>query len=104
MEYEPAFQRIRNDIYRVLDDLVWPSTQAAREGVRAQRDLAFAFERASGRPQHALWQTAMASLERFIDVCEHSHRLDRASALDGLRRFVQENTDALGSAELARAS
>ncbi len=105
MEYESALLRIRDDIYRALADLVWPSTQAARAGALAQDKLAAAFERASGRPHHETWRAAFESLDRFVDLCSHAHTIADSPALARLRDLLVENADAAPApAAFAQAS
>jgi hypothetical protein len=105
MEYGIAFQRVSEDISRLLVGLLIPSTRAVRAAAQAKRDLESALSTASGRPNDARWTAAIASLEEFLDLSSESRGQQCMLARRKLQHFVEENADAVpGTRHLQRAS
>jgi hypothetical protein len=103
MEYEVACHRLCDDISQLLlDGPRKPSLRATYAAARATRDLAAALHRASGRSGDELWSAAIEGLGHFLDLCDPSSK--NSSAMRELRRFVDENADALSYVELEAAS
>jgi hypothetical protein len=95
MEYEVACHRLCDDISQLLlDGPRKPSLRATFAAARATQDLAAAFHHAAGRSKDHLWSDAIGSLHHFLDVYEDP-RVRNSSAMRELRRFVDENSDAL---------
>ncbi len=100
-QHEPACDRICDDIAQVLMELRPPTSGAAYSAAIATKTIAAAMHRAAGRPQDALWGTAVACLDRFVASYAPRLRNDRLPALLELRAFLDENADLL---EFAKAS
>lgn len=105
MHYETACDRICEDVSRALLELRPPTKGAAYAAALATRTIAAAMHNASGRPYDPLWSHAIASLERFVDVCARRTTGDASAALVELRGFLRENADLLSpQLESRRAS
>ncbi|MGB8519833.1 MAG: hypothetical protein WCD38_06670 [Candidatus Tumulicola sp.] len=95
MEYEAACDRLCDDIAHLLLDVPRvPIVRAAFAAGRATQDLADAFHHAAGLPDDSRWSEAVESLEHFLDIFSES-KVEGATELRELRRFVAENADAL---------
>ncbi len=95
MEFEVACRRLCDDIAQLLlDGPRKPSLQMTYAAGNATRDLAAAFHHAAGRSTDRLWSRAIESLTHFLYVGDYSSARN-SGALRELRRFVDENTDAI---------
>jgi hypothetical protein len=104
MEREMACHRLCDDISQLLlDGSRKPSLRATYAAARATRDVAAAFHRAAGRSGDRLWYDAIESLDHFLGLCDDSSARS-SRAMRELRRFVDENADALSYVELKAAS
>jgi len=103
MEIEVACHRLCDDIAQLLlDGPRKPSLQLTYAAGRATRDLAAAFHHAAGRSTDLLWSCAIESLTHFLDLSDYP-RAGNSGAMRELRRFVDENSDALSYATLKAA-
>lgn len=93
MEYEPACDRLRDDIATVLFELERPALAATSLAATATYHLADALHHAAGAPNDARWDAALSSLAQFVDVCARSPRASHGEAYRSLRAFVGENTN-----------
>jgi hypothetical protein len=104
MEYEAACNSVCDYISQLLlEGRRKPSLRAAYAAGRATQDLAAAFHHAAGRATDRLWSYAIESLGRFLVVCDDPSTKN-SIAMRELRRFWDENADALPSVELKVAS
>ena len=104
MQYEPALDRLCEDISHLISDAPSPSPGLFAAAARATRDLALAMRMAAGSPDDRLWYEALTSLDRFLIRCHESRSGEAWVAMHHLRTFVDENTAASTAAmELARA-
>jgi hypothetical protein len=104
LEYEVACDRICDDISQLLlNGPRKPSLRATYAAAVATQDLAAAFHRAAGRSSDHLWSDAIESLDHFLDLCDNA-RARNSTAMHELRRFVNENADALTYGRLKVAS
>ncbi|HET6276203.1 MAG TPA: hypothetical protein VFE16_09775 [Candidatus Cybelea sp.] len=98
MEYEVAYENLRNDVAHALLEVERPTVVATVRAAAATRDLADAIHHAAGHPDDARWDAALASLEDFIEICNGSSRASRSPAVRALRAFVAENARSLRAA------
>jgi hypothetical protein len=98
MQYEVVCRQMCDDIAALLVDLRPRTGAAVCAAASATANLAAAFHHAAGRPEDARWHQALASLERFLEVCTNaSPRSGVSTARHELRRFLEENADVLPS-------
>lgn len=95
MQSESACHRLCDDIADLLLALPSQSAHAAFLAGRATRALSAALHRASGIPEDPLWYDALESVDRFVEHCAGSRRLEGSFALRDLSGFVEENADVL---------
>lgn len=105
MQYEPACDRICDDIAALLLELRPRTSGATYAAASATRNLAAAFHHAAGRPNDPIWREALESLKFFLEFCDRSAPLNGITASRELHRFLAENADvSMPRYEMALAS
>jgi hypothetical protein len=105
MQYEPALDRLCDDISALIADASNPSPGLFQAAARATRHLAIALRMAAGSPEDRLWYDALTSLDRFLVRCHDTRSGEGWVAMHRLRTFVDENSAASAPAVmLPRAS
>ena len=75
---------------------------AAYHAAQATLAVSDALHHASGAPYDARWSDAVASLDRFLSLCQAAPSPRASAAMRGLRGFVDENADLLDGASRTR--
>ncbi|HTX59175.1 MAG TPA: hypothetical protein VMH02_05805 [Verrucomicrobiae bacterium] len=86
---------ICDDIASLLFEVRGASRWTQLAAAEATRDLSAAMHHALGKPDDPLWREAVASLARFVDLCNPLRAPGGSTARKRLRRFVDENADLL---------
>lgn len=93
MEYEPACDRICDNIASLLVDMGRPTARATFAAARATRGVADALHHAAGVPEDERWYDALDDLETFVNIYDAELRPSPPAALSELRSFLDENAD-----------